>query len=69
MLFYILKIVIFEKMQLYFQNTGELFSSKPLPNPNGSYSVVMKIPNDVSIHFFIFNRNPLLQKCNAISTS
>lgn len=29
-------------------NTGELFSSKPLGNPNGSYSIIMKIPNDVA---------------------
>jgi len=29
-------------------NTGELFSSKPVPNANGSYSIIMKIPNDVA---------------------
>jgi len=29
-------------------NTGELFSSKPIGNANGSYSIVMKIPNDVA---------------------
>ncbi|XP_035213496.1 heterogeneous nuclear ribonucleoprotein K-like [Stegodyphus dumicola] len=29
-------------------NTGELFMSKPSPNPNGSYTIVMKIPNDVA---------------------
>ncbi|KAG8181729.1 hypothetical protein JTE90_028268 [Oedothorax gibbosus] len=29
-------------------NTGELFQSKPITNPNGTVSIVMKIPNDVA---------------------
>ncbi|CAL1284769.1 unnamed protein product [Larinioides sclopetarius] len=29
-------------------NTGELFQSKPVPNANGTYSIIMKIPNDVA---------------------
>ncbi|GIX73746.1 heterogeneous nuclear ribonucleoprotein K [Caerostris extrusa] len=29
-------------------NTGELFHSKPVLNPNGTHSIIMKIPNDVA---------------------
>ncbi|GFS42480.1 heterogeneous nuclear ribonucleoprotein K [Trichonephila inaurata madagascariensis] len=32
----------------YALNTGELFQSKPVPNPNGTHSIIMKIPNDVA---------------------